>query len=614
MRNKTVIFGIAVICSVLFSGNGLASDVDLGEIVVSASRTEESLGETCRDVEVIKGKEIESSGARDLSEVLSQSTSVNIADYGGLGALKNIRMRGSTASETLVMIDGRPVNSPRDGEVDLSNIPLSNIDRIEVVHGPAASLYGTSAMGGVVNIITKNPPRKGQQTQLKSTFGNFHTYIDSLMHGARIAKFGYLLNADYESSGGFRANTEFNAKNINTKFDYKLNQDNLLIFNSGYYKSRSGSPGPISGPDTDDKQFSRKDFLEFDWKYNPDNSFGILFKAYNNYDRLEFAENSAGSIFDVALKKDIHTTQARGYDLQFSKEFFKQYGAVFGFNYLTNLNDSTSSAKHEYTVRAGYLENKFNFTDSLRATLGARVDNYSNFGLQASPDFSLLYKIGKSTRIRTQISRTFRAPTFNDLYWPDDGWSKGNPDLKPEKGSTAELGIETRPLEELFSKLTYYRSNYNELISWAPNALDVWTPSNVGSAVIHGVEFENKIRLPKDFDLFLGYTYLIAKDRKTHKYLIYQPRDKADFSLAYRGFNGMLIELKGGFTGKRFHNADNTVKVKQFFTLGFNLSKKFKHGFTYYLSMNNMLARKYQVVRNYPMPGFSITNSFKLEF
>ncbi|MDD2688805.1 MAG: TonB-dependent receptor [Candidatus Omnitrophica bacterium] len=610
---KSIILATMIIALSGISWAEDEDDINLEKIVVTPSRIEENYEDLSRNVDVITEEDIELSGAKDLTQVLTGITSVNMSDYGGLGGLKNIRMRGSTASQVLILLDGRPVNNPRDGEVDLSNIPLANIERVEVMHGPASNLYGSSAMGGVVNIITKRPPKEKQETQFTSSFGTFRTYIEQLVHGAKIGKFGYLISGDYKSSEGFRSNTEFNARDFNAKFEYELNKENSLTLNSGFYKSMQGTPGKISNPDIDDKQRVLNNFLDLSWSFRPEGETLVSAKIYNNYDRLEFIENSAGSVFDTAFSKDIHTTQVRGYDLQFNKRLLNNYLAICGFSYITNLNDSTSSAKHKYTVRAAYLENQLDLFRDLKMSLGVRVDDYSNFGLQPSPSFSLLYKFNENNKLRTSINRNFRAPTFNDLYWPDQGWVKGNPDLKPERGSTAEIGYETNLNKYLSSSLTYYRSNYSQLINWGEEA-GVWMPKNIGAAVIQGVELENKIYLPAHFEIDIGYTYLLAKDKKTHKFLVYQPQDKVDAVVRYNGINGLVVELKGQFTGKRFADPNNLIKVKQFFLLGLNLSKKFKNGLTYYASIDNMLARKYQVINEYPMPRFSITSGIKFDF
>lgn len=591
-----------------------AEDIDLERIVVTPSRTQEQRSGVSRNIDVITAKDIESTQARDLVGVLTGLTSANISDYGGTGATKTIRMRGSSASQVLVLVDGRPINSPRDGEAELSNIPLENIDRIEVMHGPGSSLYGTGAMGGTVNIITKNPPKEGQKTTLLSSFGTFRTYIEQFSHGARLSNFGYLLSSTYQSSEGFRDNSEVNAKDVNSKLEYEFSAGNSLTLNTGFYKSRMGTPGKITAPDIDDKQQTLKNFQDLSWNFKLDDTAALFAKIYQNYDRLEFIENTAGSGFDTANSKDIHVTRVRGYDLQLSKELFNNYQGIFGFNYLTNLNDSTTSAKHEYTVRAAYLENKLDlFDEHLKINLSARLDDYSNFGTEINPSFSSLYILTDDIKLFGSISRSFRAPTFNDLYWPDEGWAKGNPDLRPEKGITKEIGVESKINKYLASNITYYRNDYDDLINWTEVA-GVWQPTNINSAVIDGIEFENKIKVADKLSLNLGYTFLKAKDKNTGTYLIYQPKNKADFSLTYEGLNDFVCELKGQFTDRRFHDAENSVYVKRFFVLGLSTSKKFKSGLSYFMSIDNLLNEKYQVIRDYPLPDFSLTSGVKINF
>jgi len=603
---KTGIVSIVLLTTVLASCV-CAEEIELKKIVVTPSGVEESVADSSRVVDVITAGEIQNSGVSDISEALTSLTSVDISDYGGEAGTKNIRMRGSTAAQVLILMDGRPINNPRDGTVDLTTIPLSDIEKIEVMHGPGSNLYGTGAMGGTVNIITRNPPKDKQETEFTTSFGTFRTYTERLVHGAGFQNFGYLVTGDYESSEGFRQNSAFNAKDFSLKLNYNPNNANTLSFNSGFYKSHAGAPGSITFPDKDDKQTNLNNFLDLNWAFNIDESARLTAKVYNNYDRLEFAQGPGTA-------KSIHTTQARGINLQLSKDFLNTCKAVGGINYVGNFNDSTTTAKHKYNVKAAYIEGHFVPFKDLNMSLGVRLDDYSNFGFQDSPSFTYSYKFLKNNKIHGLISRSFRAPTFNDLYWPDDGYTRGNPNLKPEKGTTFEMGVESQINKYIYLDVTYYRNIYNELINWAPDDLNVWMPTNIGSATIYGVEFKNKLLLTDNFGINIGYTFLSAKDSKTNKFLVYQPENKVDCSLKYENLKGFVCEFKAQYTGTRFHNTDNTVKVKRFVVLGLNVSKKFKHGLTYYASIENMLAKKYQVIRDYPMPGFSITNGLKLEF
>ena len=171
-------YGIPILLGTVFSlANAYCDDsVELSKIVVTPSRIEQSEEKTPYKVDVVTGSEMRQAYPEDVTEALETLPSVNINDYGSLGATKSIRMRGATASEVLVLMDGRPLNSPRDGEVDLSTVPLAQVGRVEVVYGPGSSLYGSSAMGGTVNIISREPPQK-MKTEFTSLAGTFRTYI-----------------------------------------------------------------------------------------------------------------------------------------------------------------------------------------------------------------------------------------------------------------------------------------------------------------------------------------------------------------------------------------------------------------------------------------------------
>ena len=604
-----IVFSIPVFATSLY-----AEDVDLERIVITPSGVAESYGSLSRKVDLITSKDIENTGATNIEELLTGLTSVNISNYGGPGATKTIRMRGSTAAGVLVLLDGRPVNNPRDGETELSSIPLDDIERIEVMHGPGSHIYGSQAMGGVVNIITKNPPIEGQRIKFSSSFGTFRTYDERLSYGARIRDLGVSFNAGYQSSEGFRDNSEFTSKDWNAKFIYNLNDQNGLEFRPSFYVSKLGTPGSIVNPDLDDKQGSLKNSLDFKWSFTPDELTEVSTRFYKNYNRLEFIEDSAGSIWDTALDKSIHTTKVYGVELQGARQLFENCDLIGGLNYVKNLNDSTTSAKHEYIVRAGYLQAEMEVFDNFEAGCGLRMDDYSNFGQKYNPSAQLSYRFGDDLKLHTLFSRSFRAPTFNDLYWPDQGWARGNPDLEPEEGATGEFGVSYRVRKNLNLDLTYYRSKYTKLINWAENNSGVWVPTNVDSAGIDGIEFESGLFFMDNFQLNLGYTFLRAKDRNTHNFLIYQPEHKVDAALKFNDFCGLIVELKGQFTGQRYHDAANDIKVKQFFLWDLYLSKDIRKGVTCYVKFDNMLVRHYQVIRDYPMPGFSATGGFRLDF
>lgn len=589
---------------------GWAEDVDLERIVVTPSRIEEAYSESGRKVDIISSRDLKYLNPKDISEALYDISSVYISNYGSQGAQKTILMRGSTAAQVLVLVDGRPINSPRSGDVNLSTQPLDNTARIEVLHGPASSIYGSSAMGGVVNIITKEPPREGRKTEFISSFGTFRTYEERFSHGASIKNFGYLLNASFQSSEGHRDNSQFNAKDASSKLTYEFNPDNKLILNGGFYKDKLGTPGTITSPDLNDKQKNLTNFFDLIYEVKPwqDKEIEFSSRIYQNYDRLEFIETPE------PLDKTTHTTKSRAINLKFNQALTRTYRAIWGFDWTGNFNDSTASAKHKYIVRAGYLENQLNLTERFNINFGARLDDYSNFGTEVSPSLNLLYKMPAGVKCNLLIARSFRAPTFNDLYWPSGGGSEGNPNLVPERGITGEFGISKRFSELLEIGLTYFRSDYNDLIKWQRDDDGVFRPRNINSAEINGIEQEFKLKPFKKLNINIGYTYLRARDDKLHKFLTYQPRHKADLFINYNGLAGFNIGLQGQFVDRRFDNASNTIYVKRYYILSLRLSKDINRNANLFFNIDNLLNKKYQSIRGYPLPGFSITSGMKLEF
>lgn len=587
-----------------------ASGIELEDIVITPSRARQPYEESGRSVDVITAKGLKYLNPEDISGALKYTPAVKITDYGAPGAQKTITMRGSTASQVLVLMDGLPVNSPRSGDVDLNSIPLENVERIEVMRGPGSSLYGSNAMGGVVNIVTKSVPDQGREVELSSSFGTFRAYREQVSYGEKLKNLGYRISAGYQSSEGHRDNAEYNAKDLNGKLTYEFNPENKLTLNAGAYKDKAGSPGSILSPDLNDKQIHRKNFFSLNWEVSPwiDKDFEITSRLYQNYDRLEFIETPE------PLDKTTHATKSRGAGTQFNQKISPSYAVIYGLDWAQHFNDSTSTAKHEYVSRAGYLKNQLDFFDNFRIDLGARLDEYSNFGSEISPSAGFLYRLKDDINLHLLIARSFRAPTFNDLYWPADGFSQGNPNLRPEKGLTGEFGIEKEFSKGIKIGLSYFRSDYDNLIKWQEDSDTVWRPKNIDSALISGIEQAIEMEPVEHLLLKIDYTYLRAKDESTNKFLTYQPKHKSGLSLDYTGFKGCVISVTGQFVDRSFHNAGNTIYVKRYYTIGLGFSKTIKEYLEFFCGIGNLLNKKYQSVRNYPLPGFSLRSGVRVKF
>lgn len=606
---NSVILTVAALLAAATTGWAM-EDIELDRIVVTSSRTEEAASETGRWVDTVSEEELEFFNPQGLADALRDQTPVLIGDYGALGAQKTVSMRGSTASQVLVLIDGRPVNSARSGDIDLNTVPLDNIEKIEVLRGPASTLYGSSAMGGVINILTKDAPEEGQETEITNRFGTFRTYQEQLSHGARIKKFGYRINTGYQSSEGHRDNAAYHSQDYSGKMSYDFSENNTLTVGGGYYRDLVGTPGEITSPDINDKQKTAKSFFDVKWDAAPwpQKKIDISARIYQNDDRLEFIETPD------PLDRETHRSSSRGLGVIYNQELTSFWKWVGGFDWIDHYNDSTVTAKHHYSVGAGYLVNKFKPCEKLQLNVGTRVDDYSNFGTEISPSFDAVLSAQKDLKLRFLIARSFRAPTFNDLYWPSAFGAEGNPNLLPEKGTSGEFGIEKVFSRWLRLGLTYFRSHYNNLIKWQEDTDGIWRPKNVDTAVIYGIEEDLTLAFTDTIELSMRYKFLAAKDDKTNKFLTYQPKNTIQCLLTFERLAGCNIGVQGLFVDRAYHDAANTIFLKRYYTLGLTVSKDFNENAGVFCNIDNVLNKKYETRRRFPLPGLSVRSGIKLKF
>lgn len=601
----------AIGCFLIVSG-GVAFceeplNVELERIVITPMGTEQAYGEVSRSMDVIHYKELESTYSQNISKPLGRLTSAAVIDYGSLGALKSIQLRGSTAEQVLVLVDSRPINDPRSGQAELHQIPVDTIERIEVIKGPASAVYGSSAIGGVINVITKSPSKK-PKTTIESSFGTFKTFHESLSSSATIKDFGYFFNYTYDSSLGHRDNSEYRSHNWTTKLDYRVGDNNKLSFNGGYFEDRAGAPGSILFPETDDLQFNFKNYLDLAWSAQLFEEANVSVRGYQNTDRLEFISST-----NPQPLKDAARSRVRGLVAQYTQEFFDFYKVIAGFDGKDNKANASTFGKHRYIIRSPFLQNEVSIGKDWNVNFGARWDDYSNFGSESTQSAGASYKINENAKLRVNYAKGFRAPTFNDLYWPFDGFSEGNPRLRPEKSWSWEGGFDIEYPNEFEVSATYFTNKLKDLINWAPGDDFVWRPTNVGSAKIDGIELKTVVPLAEYLKADFGYTHLYPLDIERDRSLIYRAKHKLDFGLTYE-YKKLNVRFYGQLLGRRYTNVTNTRFLKQDVVCYLDASYKANNNLTTFLSIDNIFNRRYQRVLDYPMPGFAINGGARVDF
>lgn len=593
--------------------NRQESALDMGRIIVTASKFEQAYRNSTQNISIIDKYEIESSGAEDVAEILDLLPSVNIIDYGSYGSTKTVHTRGASNSQVITLLNGRVINTPRDGVADLNQIPLNNIERIEVLRGPASSIYGANAVGGVINIITRQGKEK-MFTELNIKSGSFLTNSMDFANGWKIGKWDYFVTTNIIESEGHRDNSDYRKQNYDLRLGYEINSGNKLTFESGYVTSEVGTPGRNSDVDMDDRQEQFKNYFDLTWKGSCWEDSKVLLKLYQNLDRLEFTES-----LSPVLDKDTNQTKVYGTDFQLSQTWFKVFRTSLGLSGQKNLLNSSTSAKHDYNLRAAYAETELDLFKDLSVKGGLRIDDYSNFENKTSPSASFSWWFFDKIKTHGLLAKSFRAPTFNDLYWPREDWGvwggvEGNPSLKPETATSREIGAGTLLFDKIEADITYFHNKFKDMITWAMDDAYWWRPSNVNTAVIKGVETSLTCQVNKDLKLNLNYTRLSATDTATNKWIIYRPRHQYKGSISYNFNDKLNCYLAGKYLSKRYTTDTNSRFLKSYFAADANVSYKVTKFGEITLTVNNILDRDYQEEEDYPMPGTSFMLGTKFTF
>ncbi len=587
---------------------------DLGEVVI----TPKLLGEVPLHVTAISEEEIRKSRARNMGEVIERETGIGIQRWGGMEARTQVTMRGSTEKQVLVLIDGQRMNCIREGYANLSEFPLlEHVQRVEIVRGPGSALYGSGAMGGGINIITKEPPKK-PAFSYETSHATHNTFINKFAHGAKIKKFGYLLSGGQYQSRGHRPNSDYDAHDLFSKFTYDLAAWSRLILEGGYYNGEHGYPGMEKSPDYDDRLHKHRVWGSLGWKARLGERADLSLKGYGKEEKLKDITHTAAPI--------THRTATLGGEAEYSIKMGKRNRITLGSDLYEDRIDSTSSGTHAQTIQAYWIQDEIRIFEPLTFTMGSRWDYHPSFGTEGSPKASLLYQVTKRTTLRASGGRAFRAPTLDDLYANIAGMGVGNPDLKPEKAWAYEGGIDQEFTKHLLGRLTLFRREVDDLIAWAWDpALGTWTPSNVDKALIWGSELELKARMGRYFSGGLGYTWLETRNKTVganyNNHLTYQPMHKANAYLEYRTKFGLLARMEEEFVDSRFVDAgnDRERELPPYFLTNLRVEYSTpplgaRTGLTWFAECKNLTNTAYEMREWYPMPRRTGMVGMKVKF
>jgi outer membrane cobalamin receptor len=644
MRRNVLCLLASVLCFPLWA----QQTPELNEVVVTATRIDSPLLESPSAISVVTSNDIPP-GTSDLSVVLGGLAGVAINDYGPVGATKNVSLRGSTSDQVLVLVDGMRLNSRRISSVDLSVIPIEDIDRVEVLRGGASTIYGSGAIGGVINIITKK--LQTPQVSISVANGSFlphdanevassmaltpvsTNYLDLVdSQTVELSMAGAVNGVGLNGGGSFtRAANAFtwNDSAVIDAWRRRINADVLsgsaftgltagalggqLNAKALLVTSDIGAPGQISSPwvSTTARQKDTTATATLSWKSERfiSDALTLDLKTLYRYDQLSYT--------DPAISVDsLHRTHTVAVDVTQKLTISDRASPVYGGSAYFDYADSTNfSGIKDRLNLAAFLSVPLSPLETLTVTPAVRYDYFTDTAGSFSYSLSAVLLLSELSSLRASVGSSYRAPTFNDLYWSDP-YTVTNPDLKPETSYDAEIGWSLQYPFLTLDASGFTRLVFNNIVWWTDPNTYVTYVRNLTETFFPGAEIHAKVMLPGALSLEASYTFLysfLLDDGTTAHTLadnlrvLNTPVHTVSAGLRFAG-KPVAAGVEAQYVSDKYTDNSNSVAsmIHGHFVLNADLKYAATEQVAFSLSAKNVLNTLYYTQLGYPMPPFSI--------
>lgn len=585
----------------------------LEPIVVTASRMEQLQNSAAASTQIVTRDEIEAAGAENVGEALENHTGV-IIDRDGHG--DGVQLQGLGSEYVLILIDGEPVVGRIAGKIDLARIPVENIERIEIVKGASSALFGSDALAGVVNIITRkaDKPFAAQLSQSlephqgfdsRGSLGWSEGRFNALFSFARNSRSAIdLVPSNPSTSLDGYANLTFSGKaagQLNDKTRLELFAQSLaqeqdgVSENDGVLFERLGSIRSFNASAALERQLYRSAQL-----------FAKLY-ATRYDDESTMLIRGSGDIADRNL--NVHDL-LKG-DLLLNALVHRRATLVAGAETAFERLESQriDGGERDAAARALFAQAECRPMQRFTLTAGARMDIHSVYGSHFSPKLSALFQATDRVRLRASRGGGFRAPDFKDLYLNFTNVSSGyqvlgNVDLMPESSQNWNLGVEYAVPRRFDLELRYYRNDLQNLIEAerigkTAGGGSKYQYQNISEAFTEGVEAEIETAEYAGFSFRVGYAYLRAENKLTEMPLLNRSAHTGNLSAAYRNSgSGLRVHLFGRYAGKwgLYDDGDRVLEPEEYapgyWVWNLRASKTFLETFKVSAGFNNLFDYK----------------------
>jgi vitamin B12 transporter len=566
-------------------------------VFVTAARSPQPLAELIADVTTIGPEEIVRAGARSLAELLARVAGVEIAMNGGPGSTSSVFLRGANRGHTLVLVDGLRIGSSTDGATAFEAIPLDQIDHIEILRGPASSLYGADAIGGVIQIFT----RKSDGALSANVSGGYGTYRTGLISGGLSGGGGpwrFALQA------GGRRSEGFNAIGNPANFSYNPDRDG--------YRDDSAS-GSVAFRFAEEQELSAQFFrsrqnAQFDAGSGFDDRTITTLASYSVASRnrltsfwtsrLEAGEGDDDSLSETGFGPSRFKTRQRQYAWQ--NDFTLPKGML---SVAVERREERVDSNAGFPVTARNTNGAvgvWQWRDGPQAVqANLRHDDSSQFGARTTGALAYGYMLGGGFRASASYGTAFKVPTFNDLYFP--GFS--NPDLRPETAHNAEAALRY-VAPGLAAGIVAYRNRVRDLIVFQCDASFNCAPQNVANATLQGVTLELEARAG-DLVVRASADFQRPEDDASGNLLPRRARRHAAVAVA-QSWNALRLGAELIASSGRFDDAANTRRMGGYALMNLTAEYALGRGWTLFARVDNAFDKRYELAADYNTAGANV--------
>lgn len=639
------------------------------EVVVTAAARSQAIKLAPASIGVITGKELQERQVTTFDQafddmpgvVVTRSSGANVQSFSIRGASEVAG--GGIGNRVLLLIDGRPALSPESGGALWNLVPVGAVERIEVVRGAYSSLYGSSAMGGVVNVITRKPEKNQSNTRLHLNYGaynraprasGYNRYNDfhaaEFTHGRQIGKFSYILDGGWRSDDGHREKTGFDLFNFFGKATWEIAPKHSVQFSANRNRMYSDAPATwlskrqaysVADFKKDDYQDRRELNGDLYYQFKPEERIKLSSRLYHyrNQSLFSFNGDPGNDSTNVNFGKQIveayrvstwrlgNITQL---DLFAGDRHYLIAGVDVRRDYVLGTPDTFLYGEHRALGAGVYLQDEITLTRKMTATAGMRYDYYSIFGQAResnfSPKLAVLYQAKPNLAIRALLAQAFRDPPIAERFikFEQGGGLRflPNPTLRPERLIlSAELGAKAALAPGAVLDVALFYNRYNDLISFQQrsNPLEplLYQVVNLREALMQGIEVSYRQQWKDWLTVQIAYTFLDARDispERVNDALAYKVRHSLGTSATAR---------RGPFTLNL--NARYRSRIEEVFIYPGNepdaafianakVSCKFSGTNTVYFAVNNLNNAQYEELERYRMPGRNFTAGVEMRF